>query len=279
MPSERPLPPEASVSPPPPSLSWWLLAAAFSPILLGMLAHAVRQPWAGYSLVFLALFVLELRRAPEGARRPVRGWAVLGVALVVELLLVGGGLTRAARPALALAALGMAWIQGRPGPRTVALLLWFVPVPSGLVSWASPALAALWGQAVAGLVQLVGSSAWFEARHDGPILHLAHASLPLIPSDGGLPMAALLSGLAWYAGLRRAAPLPATLARAAAVAALAAPIQVVAIACAAAVADAGGPGRAVLDLAPWTIATTIGLVLACRAPRGRDAEPLSSAPA
>lgn len=277
-----PSPPAAAPSrPPPAALSWLLLAAAFSPILLDLLGHLARQPWAGYAIVFLPLFALELRRAPAGPRRPRLGWALLVAALAIELLLVGGGLTRAARPALAVAALGMAWIQGRPEARATALLLWFVPIPSEVVSWSSPALEARWAEAAVGLVQLTGSSALLELKRDAAILHVAHGSLRLVENDGGLPVAALLSGLVWFAGLRRRAPLAGTLLRALACASLAAPIQILAIALAAGLVDAGGPARLALDVVPWATVTLVGLLFVWRREHrgpGSDAEPLSSAP-
>jgi hypothetical protein len=246
----------------------------------------IRQPWAGYSLVFLPLFALELRRSPEGPRRPRLGIGVLALALTLELLLVAGGLTRAARPAGALAALGLAWLVGRPALRAVALLLWCVPVPSELVSQTSPTLETIWGEAAARLAQLVGSAAWFEVRHDEPTIHGAHATLRLLPSDGGLPVAALVAGVAWWAGLRRGASVVGSLGACVACATLAVPVEIVAIAAVVTTAGDAAAARTALDVAPWLAVAIVGLLVAgrvgrppsgvARRPAERDGEPLSS---
>jgi len=279
------MPPEAlrarpAETSPPPALSWWLLAAAFSPVLLDLLAHVAHRPWAGYCVVFLPLFVLELRRAPLATPRPRSGWALLALALAAELLLVAGGLTRAARPALALAAFGLGRILGRPDARTAALLLWFVPVPSEGVSLASPIVEGRLGELAAGLLQLLGQPAWLEWKRGEAVLHVAHGSLALVESDGALPPAALASGLAWLAGLRRGASLAATLAAAFACACLAVPVQVAALAGAAHWVGAGGAARPALDVAPWLVVALVGLPFALRAGRdgagvrrGRDGAP------
>lgn len=265
--------------PPPATLSWSLVAVAFSPVLIDLCAHWAQRPWAAYSVVFLPLFLLELRRAPRGRRRPTPGWTLLGAALALELLLVAGGLTRAARLPLVLAAFGMGWIQGRPAPRAIALLVAFVPVPSVLVSWGSPALELAWAKAAAALLQLAGMPALVEAGEVVSDLVVGPRALRLGEADGGLGVAALLLGLAWYAGLRRGASIAATLGVGLACALLAAPIQILALASVGASGLADAPARFALDVGPWAVVAAIALLGPCRpgraASRGND-EPLSS---
>jgi hypothetical protein len=230
--------------------------------------------------VFVPLFLVELRRAPRAATRPALGWTVLAVALALELVLVAGGLTRAARPALTMAAFGLSWLQGRPGPRATLLLLGFVPIPTALVSPASPGIeAAVAGPGVA-LARLAGIPAVLEQYRHAAELRTAHATLTLDPVDCGAPVAALLLGLVWYAGLRRGWRASATAARAPAWALLALPVQCLAIAVTLRVLEAGGPARLVLDLAPWVTVALVGLPLAHGRRDGvsRREGPLSSPP-
>lgn len=282
MPSEDPARPSPPVSAPPrlhsTAWAWWLLAAAFSPVWFDLLDHVVERPWAGYCLVFVALFLVELRAAPRRAPRPALGWTLLGVALALELLLVAGGFTRAARPALAMAAFGLSWIQGRPGARATALVLFgFVPVPTALVSGASPEIEAWVAAPGAALVRALGQPALVELYRHASELTIADRSLTLDPMDSGAPTAALLLGLVWYAGLRRGwSPAP-TLARGAAFALLALPVQCLAVAATLPVLAAGGPARPFLDLAPWLAVALVGLPLAHRRPDAPGPEgPLSS---
>jgi hypothetical protein len=262
-------------------ISWLLLAAAWSPILIDLAAHLVAQPWAAYCLVFVPLFAGELRRAPRGPARPGAGWALLSASLVLELLLVGGGLTRTARPGLVLAALGMALLQGRPGPRAVALLLGFVPAPHLLVSWGSPSLELRLAQWAANGLGWLGVPALAEAVGNRAAFHAGAGSVPLNEVDGGVALACLIVGLAWYAGCQRAWSVPATLARTALLAPLALPVQGVALAIAGALVAAGVEASAVrsaLDVGPWAAVVAAALLGPCRPGRARPApatEPLS----
>jgi len=238
---------------------------------MDLLRHWADRPWAAYSVVFLPLFALEWRRAAGRRPRPAVGWALLAVALALELVLVAGGLTRTARAAVALAGIGLACLQGRPDLRAALLLIGFVPIPTLLVSAASPALERLWAAPAVELLQTLGGSALVTLRGDETLVDLARARLALGPADGGLPTAALLVGLAWYAGCRRGWSLASTVARALPCAALAVPLQILSIAIAARVAAAGGPARALLDVLPWLAAAAAGLAWIHR--RGAPATP------
>jgi hypothetical protein len=265
----RPAPPEA--------LSWLLLVAAFSPVLIDLAEHLRDRPWAAYCLVFVPLFFAELRRAPRGRRRPHLGWLCLAIALAGELLLVAGGFTRAARPLLPLAALGLGGLVGRPGPRAAALLLAFVPAPHLLVSWASTALEATWARLAAQGVRLLGLPALVEAGRYQATLHVGAHTVALSDADGGIPVALMLLGIGWYRGLRDGRAIGASVLRAGALALLAAPLQVAAIFAAALGLRAGwlDAPRPFLDLAPWVAVALCVLLEALH--RARSREPLSSA--
>jgi len=207
--------------------------------------------------------------------RPRAGWGVLLVALFLELLLVAGDWTRAARPALVLGALGIALLQGRPGPRAVALLVGFVPVPHALVSWASPALELGLARGAAAALRAVGLPALVEIERHRVTFHAGATSFPLSDVDGGLPVACLIAGLIWYAGCRRRWSVPRTLARVALGAWLAAPVQLLALIGAGALA-AGGAAAAVrgaLDVAPWAAVAAFALLGPCRPGRASPPAP------
>lgn len=241
------------------AFSWLLLAVAFSPVLIDLVLHWLERPWAAYSVLFLPLFGLELRRSPQHARRAGIGWALLCVSLTLELILVAGGLVRVARLALVLGAVGMALIEGRPRLRATLLLLWLVPVPNLLVSAASPWLVSTWAHAAAALLQGLGRSALVEVHANAAVaLDAGHGALMLTPADGGLGVAALATGLAWYAGCRRGWALGVTAVRAVGCAWIAAPVQILVITGAAWLLDGAGSMRPGLELVPWMLVAGFG---------------------
>ncbi|NNL67777.1 MAG: hypothetical protein HKP30_16125 [Myxococcales bacterium] len=267
-------------------LSWLLLVAAFSPVLIDLGAHLLERPWAAYCLVFVPLFVSELVRLPRRPARPGLAWTLLVVALAGELLLLGGGFTRASRVFMPLAALGLGLLLGRPDARTSAILIGFVPVPHALVSFFSTDLEATWAGAAARLLHGLGLPSLVEAGRYQTQLAVGAVRMPVIDVDGGLPIAALLFGLVWVAGCQRGWSIAATVLRALPIAALAVPIQIAALCSAALLLRAGwlDDARGFLDVAPFASIVTIALLGPCRpgahrgGPRRASAsDPLSSA--
>jgi len=153
-------------------LLWLLLMGALAPVWLDWGQHLVSLPGARYAALFLPLTaLLAWRDRRVGSRNAAALWWV-AAALVLSVLAVGSGLTRFARLCLPLAILGMARWRGWPRAEVALMSLWWVPIPSFLMKASGKLLAAL------------------------PL-----ESLPLEPMDAGLPLVALLSGLAYWAAI------------------------------------------------------------------------------
>jgi hypothetical protein len=240
------------------------LAAALSPVLVELARHLAAEPAARYVLLFPPLFARAAARDLRGgsASRGRGGWLLLGAGLALELLAFGGGMPKLARPALPLAVIGLCRALGLCAPRTALLAIFFVPVPYAACSFASPALERLWFGAAVALLRPAGAEVAIEASRDF-LFDVAGAggSLAVRSWDGGLPLAVLAAGLAWYGSL------PAGSLRRTGLAALAglglqAPIALAAVALLA--AGHAGAGAAVRDHAFWAVAL-VGLVCAERA--------------
>ncbi|HTF33060.1 MAG TPA: hypothetical protein VK714_05080 [Myxococcota bacterium] len=180
-------------------LLWGALALALSPVLRDIGKHVIAHPWAGYSAVFAALLVLAARHQPQCHRPKVDGYLLLAVGLLVELVGIGGGIDRLARPALPLGVIGLARLLGRP-PLAVALLaLGMVPVPAFVLG----PVAAMVGPALAGLTAMTCTALGLSLHAQGATLASVSGVIELGDGDTGLPLAILLAGLGWYAGLGR----------------------------------------------------------------------------
>jgi hypothetical protein len=208
---------------------WLLLTVAFAPTALDLVRHCATHLWAFYSAVIFGLFAWEAVRADAECPRLFPGLSLVSAALLLEAVLVAEPWTRWARPALALGMMGVASTLGRPPRRYALLALWAIPVPTALMR---PGLYLL--------ERLIAAT---------PLA----ATQPLGPEATGLPLAALLSGLAWYAAAREGNEI-ATAARfcasaAAAGLAIQGTFLVIALASASLGAEAFATG--VLRVGPW----------------------------
>lgn len=178
-------------------LSWLALVVAFSPVLADLAQHLASDPPLRYALLFAPLLVVALRSVPASEPAAPRGYSWLAAALLIELLALRVDLARVARPALAIGVIGLARSEGL-SQRAAALAFWLVPVPGAVLALASPWLATALLAFAAPLAGLGGL-----ALEADPLRLLAGSQgLELRPVDLGLPLAALLSGLGWYAGVR-----------------------------------------------------------------------------
>jgi hypothetical protein len=238
---------------------WAGLAVALSPLLLDLARHLVEEPWARYALLFAPLTAVAVVTTRGRVRSSPLGHLLLALALAAELLAVAGHAPRLARPALPAAVAGLCLGFGLSTLRVAALSAWLVPVPSALMGLASPQLESLLFGAAARGVRALG-------RVTGP-----GAALYLGAWDGGLPLAALLSGLGFYAGLRRREPVLRLVRQALAWGAAALPAQAAGVLLATLATAAGRAdlGRDLLD-ALWLPAALAGLA---RAELGRTLAP------
>lgn len=153
---------------------WLLLLAALSPVFVDWGRHLSSEPVARYVVLFVPLtLLLAWRMRGRGVQRSIALWWVAG-ALLLSVLAVGAGLTRFARPCLPLALVGMACWRGWPRLEVALSSLWWVPVPSFV--------AKAMGRVVASLIP---------------------GGVPPEPTELGLPLAGLLSGLAYAIAIWR----------------------------------------------------------------------------
>jgi hypothetical protein len=226
------------------------LGFAFLPVLADLVRHLVLSPWARYAAVFPFLFarcaLRERRRgtAPAAPAADAALWIVAGLA--VEVVAIFLGATRWGRFGLLLAAIGLCRRFGWGTWRTQVLLLFALPVPTALLRAAQPL-----GTQLQSAVQTLLGDAWDPA-------------LALGRYGSGLPLAALLAGLGWYAAQLRALPLRAALTLAAGLAVAAVPLQMFALLLAALAAPGLGADatrKALIQALPLAVAAA-GLVFA-----------------
>ena len=221
---------QGPVSPARETLLWIALLAALSPVVLDWARHLVAEPAVRYAAVFVPLVLHLARQCPERApRRPLALWLVVA-ALALSVLAVGGALSRFGRLAVPLAVCALAAWLGRPKLSVAALALWAIPVPGFLLKTGGMLL---------------------EKLPSGP--------LPLTGGDCGLPLAALLSGLAYHAALVRGERVASGVRSAALWALLAIPAQALAVALASGIAALHSveAARALLTHAPGFLAAAI----------------------
>jgi len=204
---------------------WLGLVGAFSPVVVDLLRHCAEEPWARYALVFGPLLAVCVRQSRAGARASADGYLWLAVGVLIELVAIRADALRMARPGLALAVIGLCRAFGFAPTRAAALALWLIPVPSMLLWFFSPQLEMAVPRLVVPWVGALGAPLSLQ----GSRVLGSSGVLVFRPSDGGLPLAALLSGLGWYAAVRVGSAPSLILRRTLVWAALAVPVQLVTV--------------------------------------------------
>ena len=241
-------------------------------MLAELVGHLRAETWARYALVFIPLFAVVLRGA--AASPPRRdGLLLVAAALAFELFCLAGNTTRLARPAFALAVVGLCRAFGHAEGRGALLAFWLVPVPWVVLKLVSPGLERLWLDASVALVHAFGGD--LEVQRS--VVQGAAGSLTLRASDSGLVAVALLSGIGWYAGLRLRDTLTLCARRALLWGAIGIPAQAVATLAAVVAVAAGQPafGRSILDPLLWLLLAGLGITQAERLFR-RDAKHIAA---
>lgn len=180
-------------------LPWLALAAAFSPLLVEWAAHLRTDAWARYVLGFVVLTPWAFWKWSDAAPPRRAGFALVIVALMIQLAGIGGEFVRFARPALPLAVIGLCLALGSAPLRVAALAAWCVPVPSLLEKLLGPGF-------LEGQLSLVGGSLaalGLPLHVEGAQVLSGAEGFALAPGLGGLVWVALLSGLGWLAGLQQ----------------------------------------------------------------------------
>ncbi|MCG8591489.1 MAG: hypothetical protein MJE66_19515 [Proteobacteria bacterium] len=245
-------------------LLWLAWAVAASPVVVDLLVHQLQHPPARYALLFAPLLWLQLRRdgAPGPPARDGLWWLGLGIAM--ELVFLGAGMTRLARPWVWLSAFGLARWTGRGRAGTWILALFLIPLPSQLARMQSPWLETLHAHVARLLLEPLGATLSVVTAYPWTFLETDAARLVLEAPDGGLSLVCLAAGLGWYASLRRGARLTEAGRRAAVWAACALPAQALAVTLAAAVLASGSEAlaRGLLTHVPWLLVAALGVWVA-----------------
>lgn len=229
-------------------------AVGFSPGAIQLTSQWAAAPWTRYSVLFPGLAAWAMWRERAGARPSRTGLGMIAVAIVLQVVALRAGLEGTARAALVLGAIGLVRALGLGTLQSATLLAFAAPLPASISALASPALERLWlGVAAA----LPGAGLSIDGSHA-----LAQAgTLTLIHPDGGLPLSAMLAGLAWY-GIVRQGIGRGRLRRVMGAAAVALPVQGLAVVSACGVLAAGAPqlARTALTYAPALLLAALAVV-------------------
>lgn len=180
-----------------PLVLWAALAVALSPSLAELLQHWTREAWARESGVFVPLAIASAVADPA-RRRPNRvGWLLVAIGIGLALFGSAAGLASLGRLAIPLAVLGMAYAIGHPSPRVALIALFVIPPPFGIVSIGSPAGERILAHAAVDAERALGGE-W--AAGDATV-RTAKGDLRLGAPDLGIPLAHLLAGLGFCAGI------------------------------------------------------------------------------
>jgi hypothetical protein len=236
---------------------WLGLLAAFSPVLLDLFRHMAENSWARYAALFPFLFARCALREPERPPERRDGYLWIGLGMGLELFGILAGAMRIGRVGLALAAIGLCRRFAFASWRSLVLLALAVPLPSAVLYWASPGAESALLSAASGVPGALG----LEIEISGTRALYGAQTLTLERFDAGGALVPLIAGLSWYHSLMLGIPTRAALARAAAMALLAIPVQIAAIALALMTLPLGAAasGRLALTHAPWMVLAAVSL--------------------
>lgn len=254
-------------------LAWIGLGFALSPAIAELARSLSGFPFAASYLVapFMLAYAAWTERGRPARPRRALGAALIGAALLVELLGIVGGSSGAMRAALPFGLLGGALWCGAPRPMLAALGFWLVPLPNFLYVATTPAAEIAYAQIAAAALSGLGVEA------SGTFLKHGAERLAIRGPHSGVHLAMMLALLSWFDSVRRERSAAATTLRAAVWAALGIPLQIGALVVAGVLLAAGADALAAswLDDGVWMLALLVGLALglAHRVPEGRRVEP------
>jgi hypothetical protein len=236
---------------------WLGLVGAVSPVVADLLSHWAAEPWARYALVFVPLLAVCVWQSRAGARKSADGYLWLLAGILIELVAIRADAIRMARPGLALAVIGLCRAFGLASASASALALWLIPVPSMILALASPDLEMAWARFALAPLGWLGAQMSLE----GARLVAPAGVLALRPSDGGLTLLALLSGLGWYASIRAGHAAPKAAGRALIWGASSIPVQAAAMLLALGALAGRSPelARLMLDSIVWSVTAAVAL--------------------
>jgi hypothetical protein len=241
---------------------------AFSPVLQNLAEHWLTGIWPRYSLSLLPLLLWCVRCDRGG--RPLRwqGLALVCAGLAVELLAARAAVLPVARPALAVAVIGVILMRGLASVRTALLALFVLPMPRLFVELGGLTAATHLFETGGALLSGVGLNLVVEEG----LAVSGGKQLPIDAAHGGLLLLAQMMGLAWYRALRRGLDWRGTASSLALFAVQAVPIQFTAILLALLALGAGAPvlAGAVLNYGSWLVPLLVTVYLTECPNRRRD---------
>ena len=239
-------------------LPWLALGCAFSPVLF-QFANAIAGIAFGWSALLAPALMISLAARDRQRALPRRGLAqvLLGVGLVIQLIGLAGGSPSIARLGLPVAVVGVALWTGAPSVATAVLAFWALPIPTTAYGLTTPHLESAYAQLGADFGEWVGA----DMRASGPLIRTGEHRLELDPIHSGIHLAFVATQLVWYAAVLNKTAVPRALARMAAVALLALPLQFLAVLVAIALLSAGTPEGANiwLDHGVWLLTAIVGV--------------------
>lgn len=174
--------------------SWLALLVSFalSPTLVETARHLAEEPWKLPAALLVPLLLVPLVRAERAETTglaPLRGSgvAVMGLAVVLELLALAAGLPAWARLSLPLAAFGWLRAYSLLSLPSAALIFLALPPPTFASRVTSPWLEELWCRGAAALLPGVDAETF---------------PVPIHPGDGGIAMLMLGAALGGWAARR-----------------------------------------------------------------------------
>lgn len=240
-------------------LPWVALGCAFSPVLI-QLANAIPEVPFGWSVLLAPVLIFAAASRCGRKAQPRRGWALvlLVAGLLIQLVGLGGGSPGIARLGLPISIVGLSLWTGVPRLMTALLALWAVPIPRAFFGLTTPNLESAYAQIGAAMTGALG----IDISASGPLIRCGAARLELDPYHSGIHLIFVITELSWYAAVRKGLPPIAALARTAAAALLAIPLQVFAVWVAVLLLAAGSPEVANfwLDHGVWLLTAILGFV-------------------
>ncbi len=250
-------------------LPWLGLGVALSPTLAELAEHLYYEHTDRYALLapLLVLYCLARRLGAAGPGRGA-GLALLGLALVLQLVGIVGHSWSIARLAVPCAAFGLALWLGRPPTVVVLLLFAMIPIPQFVLNLPSPGLESLWARAATGALAGLG----VEISSVGPSLRTPEAHLTLDSTDSGLRLLVVLAAVGWFRGVVRGAGFARAALHAIGFALFAPLAQIAAVLVAGLLLANFSRGTALewLVSGAWILTAGLALLLARRPRRGRE---------
>jgi hypothetical protein len=237
---------------------WIALAVAFSPTLLDLAHNFDIEPYDRCTIgpaLLLGWWAVAMRGERQSGHSDGLVLILIGVAMqVLGILTLTWSMARFGVP---FAVIGAARMTGLVPLRLAVLAFFAIPVPYSVMLFMSPDLEIALASLASQVANVFGASLTVDAIE----LRSGDLRLHLVPQDGGLVLLPLFMALGWFHALRARAEFKGTLARVSVWVLALLPLQIVGLAIAGLLTDAGNPelARAWLRDLLWPVIAVVGL--------------------